>query len=125
MNDTKLKILKKGKLNETITSSVRIYAFLLHNDTFNQSLVARPYVVSIGIFMAHSLAIIIYKRGKMKLHLHNKIKCTNCKGKGHIGGGKAFGYNYVISCDKCSGKGNYERTVPITMKNLKNLLKKV
>ena len=61
----------------------------------------------------------------MKLHLHKKIKCSNCNGKGHTDSGKSFGYDFTIRCDKCSGTGYYERIVPIYIENLKNLLNKV
>ena len=75
--------------------------------------------------MAYHTTFVVYERGKMKLHLHKKVKCSNCKGKGSIGSGKSFGFDYAFECKKCSGKGNYERIVPISVKNLKNLLKKV
>ncbi len=61
----------------------------------------------------------------MKLHLHKKVKCSNCKGKGTTRSGKSFGYDFVIECKKCSGKGYFERIIPISIKNLKNLLNKV
>tara|TARA_R110002020_G_scaffold188706_1_gene387430 strand:+ start:913 stop:1098 length:186 start_codon:yes stop_codon:yes gene_type:complete len=61
----------------------------------------------------------------MKLHLHKKVKCSNCKGNGHTDSGKSYGYDFTIRCDKCSGTGNYERIVPISVKNLKELLSKV
>ena len=61
----------------------------------------------------------------VKLHLHNKIKCTNCKGKGSTGSGHGYGYDVTFECKKCSGKGYCEQIKPISIKNLKSLLDKV
>ena len=61
----------------------------------------------------------------MKLHLHKKVECSNCKGKGTTGSGNGFGYDVVFECKKCSGKGHCEHIKAISIKSLKELLDKV
>ena len=81
-------------------------------------------MATISDIMDSLASILIYERRGMKVNLYDNVKCKPCKGKGHLKKGSSFGYDYVMVCDKCSGKGKYEQIKPISMKNLQKLLNK-